>query len=218
MASSLANLLMFYVVDQKMTLQIFQQTIAAGGEPAVNQYITHNPKILVGSTYIEPNIVIRELQLSNGLRPDFVYIENVSIRQCLHLVEIEDPTKPIFNMREETFSTQFREAFQQLEDYVSAAKVNSGWMKDLERLLQRQYSVSVDITSVQGHLIYGRRAEFQNDQIRQDRWRARGSNSIYNVQTYDRLIDEHHAFFAPMYQRVQPECVMRNHTGFQIYR
>lgn len=199
-----------------MTLLAFQQLLTTGGEAAIHEYIKQHPKILVGQTHIEPNIVMRELQLSSGLRPDFVYIENVSVKQCLHIVEIEDPTKPIFNKRSATFSKEFRHAYQQIEDYVLCANRNRGWVYDLQQSMRDHYRTTVEISSIMGHLIYGRRSEFADHPERRNRWRAKGSGAIYKIQTYDRLLMEHHDFFAPIYQRAQPQCVVRSHDGFRV--
>lgn len=170
----------------------FERLLARKGENAVQQFVeTHSeliptPFLLNHSLHLQS--VISKLKLTKDLTTDFVYLTKSSSTWYCCLVEIEDPTKPIFtgDLERVTFHSEFNKALGQVDSWKSfidgtGASQIRDWLKPLMSVMPEN---RVRFKYV---LVYGRRAEMDGNQERINRW-DQLSTDERRVVTYDSLI------------------------------
>jgi hypothetical protein len=107
-------------------------------------------------------------------------------------VEIEDPTKPIFN-QDGSFTQYFNHARQQIADWRVWAERNVDILMDMFGPMFETYNASADRKDFRFYLLYGRRREIEADSKRKDRWSSIDASvdGKMFVMTYDRRSSRH---------------------------
>ena len=163
-------------------------------EQDVQAYLEDNPYLLPGlwDRHNGPigNVVVTKPQLGD-FEPDFAFVSHTTAEYQYTLIEIEDPCKPIFTKRD-NFTQKFRQAQQQVKDWVGAWDQIEGRLKSIFFPAQESYS-DWKHTYCKGYLVYGRRAEVESTRTRRERWSAEtgnwGPGAPVEIMTYDRLVE-----------------------------
>lgn len=187
----------FQRVEKEYGDLLEELTLNGGQEGVMHNYLEKRALLLPGlfGVYDSTNhgpfseLIFSKFQLNGNFRriPDFVFVTKTSIQLQVVFIEIEDPSKKIFN-QDDSFNAKFNEAYQQLEDWQQ-------WFEDgTNQNILRQTLNSVISHPMMARLpmkaeyvlVYGRRSEYENmdNRIR----RLNGKNkSPFKVMSFDRL-------------------------------
>ncbi|QNN78042.1 DUF4263 domain-containing protein [Pseudoxanthomonas mexicana] len=168
-----------------MTNQMTLLDVVNGGadEPDVQNFFEKFPEGLTGSIYLLGNVVIRKFKLGADYIPDFAYVQPMSGRTYMHLVEIESPKKNIFTQNDE-FTKEFNQALQQVRDWMQWVHQNSQTlMQQIEPLRVGNYDTLYNPIA-RGTLIFGRRGETEANQRRRERWAGIKDQCASQVSIY----------------------------------
>jgi hypothetical protein len=164
----------------------------ASTEAQVQNFLENHPGLLPGLRDFHNgplhDIVVTKFPLGADYRTDFAFVTRHSMALQFTFVEIEDPTKPIFN-KDDSFSQKFNHARQQVSDWVGWAERNITLLADMFGPMFDTYNASEDRKTVRGYLVYGRRGEIEADRRRRERWQSvqASSDARVWVMSYDRL-------------------------------
>jgi hypothetical protein len=189
------------IADPVTLARKFQRVLdTADDEQTVQSFLEDHPQMLPALMHYHNgprgDLVICKLPLGHDFVCDFAYASENS--QCIQFtcVEIESPTKRLFN-RDGSFTADYFHARQQIADWNAWAQYNLRAVLDsFDRLgryaNQRDYTISLRC-----YLVMGRRSELTTVKRRQ-RWAAEHalSQSSLHMMTYDRLLtDAEHSFY-----------------------
>jgi hypothetical protein len=161
-------------------------------ERAVQAFLERHPVLLPGLWDLHNgplhDVVVTKLPLGPDYKTDFAFITRHSMSLQFTFVELEAPSKRIFN-KDGSFSQEFNQAQQQIVDWVRWAEDHVNDLLDMFARMFATYSVTEDRKSVRAYLLYGRRAEVETSRRHKERWQAVALSSDHriNVMTYDRL-------------------------------
>jgi Domain of unknown function (DUF4263) len=164
-------------------------------EPAVQGFLERHPVLLPGlwDHHNGPlhDVVVTKLPLGPDYKTDFAFISRHSMALQFTLVELEAPTKRIFN-QDDSFTQEFSHAKQQVMDWVRWSRDHLNDLMDMFAPMFETYNVTDDLKEVRGYLVYGRREEVEVSRRRKQRWQSVGLSSDKRmiVMTYDRLYAE----------------------------
>jgi len=131
---------------------------------------------------------VTKLPLGPDYKTDFAFITRNSMALQFTFVEIEAPSKRIFNKNGE-FSQEFNHARQQVADWMLWGQRNINTLVDMFASMFETYPVTEDQKVVRSYLVYGRREEVEVNRQYKERWQSvqvSSANRII-VMTYDRL-------------------------------
>jgi hypothetical protein len=184
-------------INQEYKLLLDHLTQNPGREKEMQEYLEKRTLLLPGihGVYEETNhgifssIIFSQLRLAGLFTrvPDFVFVTKTSVQLQVVFIEIEDPAKKFFN-KDNSFTSEFNKAFQQLEDW-------NIWFQDAsnQQVLRNTLNLAINHHGMKTLpmkaeyvLVYGRNSEYENQQIRINRLSAK-NNSPYKVMSYDRL-------------------------------
>lgn len=168
-----------------------------GQEQRVHDFFEKRAALLPGILGIKASahhgpfkeIVFSKFQLPGTFRrvPDFLFVSKSSSEVTVVMIELEDPTKEMFN-QDNTISQKFNLAYQQLEDW--AAWIEEGSNKALlTSILNNAYNtpfISQLPMKVEYILIYGREDEFKGNDIRTKRRSQKKKNNI-DIISFDSI-------------------------------
>lgn len=137
--------------------------------------------------------VISKYPLSKALTTDYVYLTKSSGRWIIHMVELEQPEKPIFTggMDTPTYSAPFNAALAQVNSwkrYVAEHKAEV--LKNLG-LLMVPRAMSEHPVRFEFHLIIGRSQEKNLSLARKEQFEQTREDLKINIFTYDSLIQQY---------------------------
>lgn len=170
-----------YVVDHAKT------------EQEVHDFFELHPQLLpnVGFYHNGPrgDLIVSKLPLGNDFVTDFAFVTENSQMVEFTCIEIESPSKRLFNRNSE-FSRGYLDARQQITDWNLWAQQN---MREAMRMFgrlgnwlpEKYYQISLRCI-----LVVGRRSEI-NTIKRKQRWAAENAlrQASLSIMTYDRLLD-----------------------------
>jgi hypothetical protein len=161
-------------------------------ESAVQDFLERHPILLPGlwDYHNGPlhDVVVTKLPLGPDYKTDFAFISRHSMALQFTFVEIEAPTKRIFN-QDDSFTQEFNHAKQQVMDWARWSQDHLNDLMDMFAQMFETYNVTDDLKEVRGYLVYGRREEVEVNRRRKERWQGVGLSSDKRmiVMTYDRL-------------------------------
>ncbi|MHB8794825.1 MAG: Shedu immune nuclease family protein [Candidatus Nanopelagicales bacterium] len=167
-------------------------------EPAVQEFLTHNPSLLPGvgvdgAGHHGPHLsaVFSQPQLQGigkNRTPDFMWVTANSAEVVPVLIEIERPDKRYFNSSDGSVSAEFRHAHGQLAEWAQ------WWAEPANQLVFRQqfldpiWNFSNRAIKPLYILIYGRRSELDADKTGNlNKFRAAQPRQNELIMTFDRL-------------------------------
>ena len=158
----------------------------------VQDFLEQHPGLLPGLWDLHNgplhDVVVTKLPLGSDYQTDFAFITRHSMALQFTLIEIEAPSKRIFN-KDGSFSQEFNHSRQQVADWVAWAQRNMNGLLDMFAPMFETYDVAEDQKEVRGYLVYGRREEVEADRLRKERWQSIqvSTDKRVMVMTYDRL-------------------------------
>ncbi len=138
--------------------------------------------------------------------PDFMFVTKSSVEAQITFIEIEEPSKSFFTTSND-FTSEFNHAFQQLEDWktwLENGNNGANLRTELTRAISHHMMNSIAIV-FKFVLVYGRRSEYQDNEIRRNRISQR-SRGAYQIMSFDRL--EYADYNSNLI------CVKRNDAGY----
>ncbi|EAO6780596.1 DUF4263 domain-containing protein [Salmonella enterica subsp. enterica] len=152
-------------------------------ESTVQKFFEKHPASIIGTAYALSNALIAKLPLGVDFVTDFTWVNPRSGPTYVYLIEIEKPSKSIFN-KDDSFTQSFNHAYGQVEDWLGWYARNQDAFRDI--LVPLKYHNDLPpFFAVRGILIYGRDSELSNNR-REERWVQKGlSNPFVEVRTYD---------------------------------
>lgn len=162
------------------------------GESAVQRFLERHPALLPGLTDAHNgplhDVVITKLPFGPDYKTDFAFVTRHSMALQFTFVELETPSKRIFN-KNGTLSQNFRQAQQQVADWVRWSTEHMNALVDMLAPMFATYNVAEDVKDVRAYLVYGRRDEIEGNRRRKERWQSIGLSTDKRiiVMTYDRL-------------------------------
>jgi hypothetical protein len=167
-------------------------------ESEVQDFLERHPTLLPGlwDHHNGPlhDVVVAKLPLGPDYKTDFAFISRHSMALQFTFVEIEAPSKRIFN-QDDSFTQEFNHARQQVLDWIRWSRDHLGDLMDMFAPMFKTYNAADDLKDVRGYLVYGRREEVEVNRRRKDRWQSIWSSSDNRVwvMTYDRLVEDEHS-------------------------
>lgn len=163
----------------------------AASERPVQRFLERHPELLPGlqDKHNGPRrgIVVSQFPFGSDYKADFAFVSTHSMELQFTFVEIEDPSKPIFNA-DDSFTQHFQHALQQVRDWLRWTAANVDHLLHMYGDLFHNYDVSSDTRTARGYLVYGRRSEVDQSQRRKERWSSLlTADRAIEVMTYDRL-------------------------------
>jgi hypothetical protein len=161
-------------------------------EVQVQAFLERHPHLLPGLRDLHNgplhDVIVTKFPLGSDFRTDFTFISRHSMALQFTFVELESPSKPVFN-KDASFSQDFSHARQQVADWASWASRNMATLIDMFAPMFETYNVAEDVKQVRCYLVYGRRHEVESDRKRKERWQSVGltNDRSVSVLTYDRL-------------------------------
>jgi len=166
---------------------------SATSEQEIQDFFEQHPQLLPGVGYYHNGprgeLVVSKLPLGHDFVTDFAFVSENSQMVHFTCIELESPTKRLFN-RGAVFSRAYLDARQQIADWNLWAQQN---LRQAMRMFGRvgrwlpeaYYEISLECV-----LIVGRRSEI-NTIKRKQRWAAEYAlrQASCTIMTYDRLID-----------------------------
>ena len=104
----------------------------------------------------------------------------------LDLVEIEKPSKKIFN-EDGTMTADFRTAFKQISDYTHWARENTQFLKDSAR---PRKCPDINTKNIRGLLVIGHSEDFSEEHTEQFDKMNHDFRGNYEIKTFDQIFDE----------------------------
>jgi hypothetical protein len=165
----------------------------ARSEQEIHEFFESYPQLLpdVGYYHNGPrgDVVVTKMPLGSDFVTDFAFVSENSQMVQFTCIEIESPTKRLFN-RGAAFSRSYVDAKQQIVDWNLWAQQN---LRQAMRIFGRlgywlpsdHYRISLECV-----LIFGRRSEI-NTVKRKQRWAAESAlrPASLTIMTYDRLLE-----------------------------
>lgn len=152
-------------------------------EATVQNFFEKHPASIIGTAYALSNTLIAKLPLGVDFVTDFTWVNPRSGPTYVYIIEIEKPSKSIFN-QDNSFTQSFNHAYGQVEDWLGWCYRNQGTFRDILIPL-KSHNDLLSFFAVRGILIYGRDSELNNSR-RKERWTQKGlSNPFIEVRTYD---------------------------------
>ncbi|WP_394551197.1 Shedu anti-phage system protein SduA domain-containing protein [Pantoea sp. SGAir0183] len=162
-------------------------------ESIVQDFLERYPASIIGSKYALSNALIAKLPLGVDFVTDFAWVNPRSGPTYVYLIEIEKPSKLIFN-QDDSFTQAFNHAYGQVEDWLGWTSRNQNTLRDILAPLRPDFLLP-PFFATRGVLIYGRESELNDNNRRKERWSQKGlSNPFIEVRTYDgwaREMDNH---------------------------
>jgi hypothetical protein len=181
-------------------------------ERPLQVFLEQHPWMLTCRYAAWPKIVITQLPLGVDHRPDFVFFWRNSAGNFVSLIEIEPPHLQLFNANDE-FSASFNHAIQQLEDWSSWLRSNSGYVEHLLEPLTEEFSTGVPtFRYVDLLLIAGRRSQLSSVK-RKRRWEERTNRAQRDtsIRTYDGFLEAVRSTYRPDHDT---QCVRYSDQGY----
>ena len=160
-------------------------------EQDIQDFLELHPELLPGLSDLHNGplhgIVISKFPFGADYKCDFAFVTRHSMALQFTFVEVEDPTRPIFN-KDGSFSQYFNHARQQIADWRVWAEKNIDTLMDMFSPMFETYNASSDRKDFRFYLVYGRRTEAESDRKRKDRWSSIFATSDRKtfVMSYDR--------------------------------
>ncbi|WP_019080319.1 Shedu immune nuclease family protein [Yersinia enterocolitica] len=152
-------------------------------EAKIQKFFEKHPASIIGAAYALSNTLIAKLPLGVDFVTDFTWVNPRSGPTYVYLIEIEKPSKLIFN-QDGSFTKNFNHAYGQVEDWLGWCARNQSTLRDTLAPLKSHDDLP-PFFAVRGILIYGRDSELNNKR-REERWIQKGlSNPFIEVRTYD---------------------------------
>ncbi|MGG0482448.1 Shedu anti-phage system protein SduA domain-containing protein [Priestia aryabhattai] len=158
-------------------------------EREIHEFLEKNPSLLPYVSNCYSGIVVSEYQLSGTFdrEPDFLYCFETSNGMVIYMVEIEAPHKKMFLKNSNNFTADFKQAYNQLEQWYAWTK-NEGNSKVLLHTIRNLCNTPANpdkIDKIEFILIYGSRQEL-NFGSRRD---MRDTKNVgpFEVMSFDRL-------------------------------
>jgi hypothetical protein len=163
---------------------------SATKEADVLQFLERHPQIIGTHHHVMGGAIFPEFPLGRDFRPDFAFIEQISVGTYLYMIEIEDPNQLLFISNDE-FSQPFNHAMTQITDWAGWVGRHQQELNELFEALEEEHGFSPS-GFLQPHctLIMGRRAKLSNKR-RKDRLQSRVAQMARNLEfrTYDGFIE-----------------------------
>ena len=175
-------------------------------EPEMQTFFEKNTSALTNHEYLLGNRFIRKFPLGTDFVTDFAYVNPMSGRCFIWLIEIESPQKNIFTSGD-AFTATFNQALQQVRDWMSWCARNQAALRDQLEPLRKESGDSIMSYVARGKLIYGRRNEISN-QKRIERWESLiADNTMIEIRTYDGIAQHADDSLSNPVQSLDPKCV-----------
>lgn len=175
-------------------------------EAGAQSFFEANTSALTGSGYFLGDCLIRKFPLGTDFITDFAYVNPMSGRCLIWLIEIESPQKNIFTGGD-AFTATFNQALQQVRDWMSWCWHNQQALRGQLEPLRQRSGDSIMNYIARGKLIYDRRHEISN-QRRLERWESLiADNTMIEIRTYDGIAQEANDFLSHPIQGLDPVCV-----------
>jgi hypothetical protein len=161
-------------------------------EAVIQDFLERHPVFLPGLWDLHNgplhDIVVTKLPLGADFQTDFAFVTRHSMALQFTFIEIEAPSKRIFN-KDGSFSQEFNHARQQVADWVLWSNRNIHVLMDMFGPMFETYPVGEDNKDVRGYLLYGRREEVEADRKNKQRWQSvwLSSDKRIVVMSYDRI-------------------------------
>lgn len=165
---------------------------SATREQEIQDFLERHPELLPGLLDLHNgplhSIIVSKFPFGADYKCDFAFVTRHSMAVQFTFVEIEDPTKPVFN-KDGSFSHFFNHARQQIADWKIWADKNTHTLVNMFSPMFETYNARNDYNDFRFYLVYGRRSEVESDKKRQERWSSiqATSESKGVVMSYDRL-------------------------------
>jgi hypothetical protein len=165
---------------------------AKPSESTVQDFLERHPSLLPGLVDLHNgplhDVVVTKLPLGVDFKTDFAFVSRHSMALQFTFVEIEAPSKLIFN-GDGSFTQDFNHARQQVADWVAWAQKHINELMEIFSSMFETYDAAADQKTVRGYLVYGRRDEVETDRLRRERWQSISvsTDKQVAVMTYDRL-------------------------------
>ena len=182
---------------------------SATAEKPMQQFLERFPELLPGleDKHNGPRrgIIVSQFRFGSDYTADFAFVSTNSMELQFTFVEIEDPSRNIFNA-DDSFSQHFHHALQQVRDWLRWSASNMDHLLHMYGDLFYSYNVTNDLRTARGYLVYGRREEIEQSQRRRERWSslALEAHRSIHVMTYDRL--------SGMFDMRSSETIFRNYA------
>lgn len=164
-------------------------------EADVQKLFEARPEAICGSLYVMNNAVIRKFPLGRDHATDFTYVNPQSGQTFIYLIEIESPSKKIFN-KDDSFTPELSQALQQVNDWLVWCSLNDDALSQQLEPLRRRNGDCILHYVPRGILIYGREEEI-NSARRNERWLGKvKENPFISIRTYDGWNKEHSRFLS----------------------
>ncbi len=170
----------------------------ARSEQEVHDFFEFHPQFLpdTGTYHNGPrgDLVVTKMPLGLDFVTDFAFVSENSQMVQFTCIEIESPTKLLFN-RGASFSRAYLDARQQLADWNLWAQQNLRQAMRMFGRLGRWLTDDYYEISLRCILVIGRRSEI-NTPKRKQRWAAEAAlrQASLSIMTYDRLIERMRGF------------------------
>lgn len=173
------------MIDQEYKKLLDKLSSSKNLEKEIHEYLEKRPSLLPNVYNPAGNLVASQFPLSGAFKrvPDFLYCSQTSLGFQVYMIEIEAPHKKVFKPNSTEFTTEFSQAYHQLEDWRVWVKERANF-EVLQKKLSILYDQAVEIHKVNYILIYGRRSELNNSNRKFRDGRTRGS---FEVMSFDRL-------------------------------
>jgi hypothetical protein len=165
---------------------------SATREQEAQDFLERYPELLPGLLDLHNGplhrIVVSKFPFGADYKCDFAFVTRHSMALQFTFIEIEDPTKPVFN-KDGSFNQFFNHARQQIADWKIWADKNINTLVDMFSPMFETYNAWDDHKDFRFYLVCGRRNEVESDRKRKERWssiQASSENKTF-VMSYDRL-------------------------------
>lgn len=161
-------------------------------EPEVQDFLERHPALLPGLMDLHNgplhDVLITKLPLGSDYKTDFAFVTRHSMALQFTFVEIEAPSKTVFN-KDGSFTQEFNHSRQQVADWVAWGQKHMSVLLEMFSPMFETYNAAEDQKNVRAYLVYGRREEVEADRFRKERWQSiqLSTDKSVIVMTYDRL-------------------------------
>lgn len=99
-------------------------------ESTVQKFFEKHPASIIGTAYALSNALIAKLPLGVDFVTDFTWVNPRSGPTYVYLIEIEKPSKSIFN-KDDSFTQSFNHVYGQVEDWLGWYARNQDAFRDI---------------------------------------------------------------------------------------
>ena len=161
-------------------------------EREVQDFLERHPRLLPGLLDLHNgllhDVIVSNMPFGPNFVSDFAFVSRHSMALQFTFVEIQSPTKSVFN-KDDSFTQAFNHARQQLADSKVWVEKNIPGLMDMYGPMFQKYNAYDDHKDFMLYLVCGRCHEVERNRRRKERWSSlrTASATKVRVMSYDRL-------------------------------